>query len=155
MTRSLISLVCFAMLAACGGDDAAALDLANRDPRCISACPDSMPPVAGAGDVCMVASRVQCLDECEVRIAGVMTTCANCLVEDACFGPNGCLTTTEGNSCDISTCTVTGWNGTCTYPVGNEAAHAQCEVQVSPRREVACTAKFRPTTECVSVCNPP
>jgi hypothetical protein len=96
---------------------------------------------------------VRCLDECETRIATVTTVCQNCLVEDACFGPDGC----HGSggplgTCSDTTCTVTSDFGTCTFPVGDEAAQLKCLQQVDPRREVSCKASFRATTQCASVC---
>ena len=75
-----VSLVfVMAVVVGCGGpSDEELLDLANRDPRCVSACTEVEPDVMGAGDSCNTTSRVQCLDECEVRIAGTSTVCANC-----------------------------------------------------------------------------
>lgn len=141
------------LFAACGGDDGAELDLSSRDPRCVSACPETMQEISGVGDVCSTASRAQCLDTCEARIAGVMPTCQTCLTENACFEPDcdddGSTDGCSSNGMD----TVTGWNGTCTYACTDAAARLNCLKQVSPTREVACAPEFRPVSECASVCN--
>lgn len=143
------------VVAAFGCSGGGGEDLADRDPRCVAACTDDPPQIDGAGDVCNTDSRVQCLDECEARIAGVTTVCANCLVEDACFDPGGCddrgVQIADCNS--SGQCTITGRVGSCTYPMGNQTALENCERQVDPRREVACTAKFQATSACASSCN--
>ena len=54
-------------IAACGGTGDDSLDLSSRDPRCVAACPETMPAHDGVGRVCDTASRGQCLDECEAR----------------------------------------------------------------------------------------
>ncbi|MDB4957621.1 MAG: hypothetical protein JWO36_5190 [Myxococcales bacterium] len=147
----LLILVSF-VICACGSSSSSA-DLTNRDPRCLSACPVTMPATDGVGDVCNTASRVQCVDECEVRIAGVTTNCANCLSEGACFGPTGCFGDSIGFSSDGTTCKLTAWNGMCSYPCNDNTMRLACEKQVSPRREVACTTTFKAATQCSSVCN--
>ena len=136
----------------CGGG-ASDPDFGDADPRCVSACTDVPPAIDGAGDVCNTASRAACIDECEARIAGVMTVCASCLLEETCFDPEGCDDRpSDPITCDPNGCTITGRNGSCTFPQGDEEAAADCERQVNPRREVACTAEFRPTTECSTEC---
>jgi hypothetical protein len=139
----------------CGGGSSP--DLEDRDPRCVSACTDDPPSVDGAGDICNTGSQANCLDECELRIAGVPTVCASCLLEDACFDPDGCGPISEPVFCEGTpgdeTCTVTGRNGSCTFPAGDDAAADDCERQVNPRREVACTAEFRSTSECNVECD--
>ncbi|MEO8551288.1 MAG: hypothetical protein ABI678_15000 [Kofleriaceae bacterium] len=139
-------------LFACGGGANTDLDLASRDPRCLSACPESMPEHAGVGAVCDTASRAQCLDECEARIAGLPTVCQNCLVEDACFGPDGCFGSDSGGFCDETSCTLESEFGTCTYAVSDQAARLACLQKVDPRREVSCPAEFRSATKCETVC---
>ncbi len=147
------SLVLVAMVFGCGGGSSDP-NFDNRDPRCVSACTDDPPSIEGAGDVCTTASQVDCVDECEARIAGVMTVCASCLLEDACFDPKGCgPVIVDPPNCDQTECTITGRNGSCSFPVGNEAAAEDCERQVNPRREVACTPDFRSTSECENVCS--
>jgi hypothetical protein len=142
------------LLVACAGDGSGGLDLSARDPRCVAACPETMPDYEGVGEVCNVASRVACLDECEARIAGVSNLCQSCLVEDSCFGPRGCSGNDGlGASCTNNTCTISSTFGTCTYNSSDEAAKLRCYQQVNPRREVACSAEFRPTTECAPVCS--
>jgi hypothetical protein len=143
----------FLALAACAGDGSGDLDLASRDPRCVSACTAPEPRYANAGEVCNTASREQCLDECETRIADLATVCQNCLVEDACFGPDGCYGggITSG-SCYNNTCTISSEFGSCTYNSTDEAQKQKCYEQVDPRREVTCTSEFRSATECASVC---
>ena len=149
-----LDVLCIAfMVAACGtsggpGD----LDLDKRDPRCVAACPETMPQYEGVGRVCDSASRVQCLDECEARIAGLKTVCQSCLLEKACFAPGGCFGDVGDGSCTETTCTLTSDFGTCTYPVGDQAAHLMCMQKIDPRRSVTCQAEFRPTTDCASVC---
>ena len=139
----------FAM--ACTGDGG--VDLSNRDPRCVTACTAEEPFYEDIGKVCNAPSREQCLDECETRIANLATVCQNCLVEEACFGPDGCDGEGPGGFCDTTTCTITTELGTCMYSTGNEAARLECLRKVDPRREVTCTSEFRPTTECASVCS--
>lgn len=146
----LLALV-VASLAACGTSSPDGVDVSDRDPRCVSACPVTMPYYEGAGRVCNAASREQCLDECEARIAGVSSICQSCLVEEAEFSPDG----SDGvgfSNCTNTSCTITTEFGTCTYPVNDQAAQMKCYQQVDPRREVTCTAEFRPTTECATVC---
>jgi hypothetical protein len=143
-----------ALLAACG-TSSPDVDIESRDPRCVSACPETMPRYEGVGRVCDTASRAQCLDECEVRIAGVTPICQSCLAEKACFGPDGC-SSDDGivyGMCTNTSCTITSEYGSCTYSTTDEAAKLKCYQQVDPRREVACTPEFRPTTECASVCS--
>ncbi|CAN5167665.1 hypothetical protein BH11MYX1_BH11MYX1_35260 [soil metagenome] len=148
MTYSKLPLLL--LVAACGGSDAQ-LDVSSRDPRCVSACPETMPMTAGVGAVCDTASRTQCLDECEARIAGLPTLCQSCLAERACFGPSGCVGS-DPISCDQSSCTLTSEFGSCTYATSDEAAHLACLRTIDPRREVACAPSFRPTSECRSSC---
>jgi hypothetical protein len=144
-------LLVVACLVGCGGG--ASTSLEDRDPRCVSACTDDLPEIDGAGDVCSSASQSACLDECEARIAGVASLCASCLVEDACFDPSGCDDVVIINDCDSNgQCTITGRNDSCSYQADNEAARVACEKQVNPRREVACEAEFRSTSECSSEC---
>jgi hypothetical protein len=142
-----------ALAVACGSDDGE-VDVSNRDPRCVTACPATMPRYEGAGAICDAASREQCLDECETRIAGVSPLCQSCLVEEACFAPegDGCGSGDVSIGCNTTTCTVYGEFGQCDYPYGDMAAELRCRQQVDPRREVTCTPEFRPTTECASVC---
>lgn len=153
MNRFQLLVVCF--LAACGGttgDDGSNVDTSHNDPRCVAACPETMPQYAGVGAVCDSASRAQCLDECEARIAGVPTLCQSCLLEDACFDPGGCFSIETGGSCDQTTCTLTSEFGTCSYPTDDQAGRLDCMKVVDPRREVACTPTFQSTTKCASVC---
>ena len=139
-----------ACLIGCGGGSS---PIGDADPRCAAACTDDPPQIDGAGDVCNSSSQSACIDECEARIAGVSSLCASCLVEDACFNPGGCDAVVIGNDCNSNgQCTITGRNGSCTYPDGDETARENCERQVNPRREVACTAEFRSTSECTSEC---
>ncbi len=150
--RTAVGL-CAVVLVACTGDGAG-VDLANRDARCVSACTASEPRYEGSGRVCSTASRERCLDECEARIAGVPTVCQSCLAEDACFGPDGCEDAIDiGGQCNNNTCTITSMFGTCTFDSRDEASKQRCYQQVDPRREVACEAEFRPTTECAAVCS--
>lgn len=145
-------VVVLGLLVGCGTSDG--VDTSDRDPRCVSACPATMPRYEGVGRVCNAASREQCLDECETRIAGVSPICQSCLVEEACFSPDGdgCSGDDVSIGCTQTTCTAYGEFGTCMYPVGDEAAKLRCYQQVDPRREVTCAPEFRPATECASVC---
>lgn len=149
MKLSTLLLLC--ALDGCGGSNSQ-LDVANRDPRCLAACPETMPQYPDIGAVCSTASRVQCLDECEVRIAGLPTVCQSCLLEKACFGPDGCFGGTIDQSCDQTTCTVQTELGSCSYPMADDAARMACLRKVDPRRDVTCDVRFRPTTECASLC---
>ena len=139
------------VLVGCGGGEAG-LDLATRDPRCVAACPETMPRYDGIGAVCDAASRALCLDECEARIADLPSVCQSCLVEEAEFRPDGDAQA-PGGFCDQTTCTLTSEFGMCSFPVNDEAASLACRRTVDPRREVSCEAEFRPTTECARVCN--
>lgn len=150
----LPTLFLCSFVAACGtsANDGSDVDTSDRDPRCVAACPETMPQYDGVGPVCNAASRVQCLDECEARIAGLPTLCQSCLLENACFDPGGCIGVQEGGSCDQSTCTLTSEFGTCSYPTDDQAGRLACLKVVDPRREVACTASYQPTTKCATVC---
>lgn len=139
------------MFAACAGDGDG-VDESSHDPRCVSACPETMQSIEGVGEVCNTASRAQCLDACEARIAGLASTCQSCLLEEACFEPGGCGETI-GDFCDNGTATVMGWNGSCSYPCGDQNARINCLKQVRPTREVSCSVEWRAVTECASVCN--
>lgn len=156
MTRTssfVFWLVPLVMLVACAGDDAPDdVDVSGRDPRCVSACTAPEPRYEGAGRVCDAGSHVQCLDECETRIANLPTVCQNCLVEEACFGPEGCFGIEVPDACNNNMCTITSEFGTCSFTADDEAGKLKCYQQVDPRREVSCTAAFRPTTECAGVC---
>jgi hypothetical protein len=148
-------LLVMSSLAACGGttgNDGSDVDTSHNDPRCVAACPETMPKSADIGAVCDSASRSQCLDECEARIAGVPTLCQSCLLESSCFNPNGCNGVETGVSCDESSCTLTSEFGTCTYAPTDMAAELACRQKVDPRREVSCTVKFQSTTKCAAVC---
>lgn len=149
-TRFLVLAFASMSFAACGNDD----PFTDADPRCATACAIREPSIAGAGDICNVASAELCLETCAVRIAGVDTLCASCLLEDSYFG-TGEGDETIYDSCDFQTCTMTGRTGTCTYPSGNTTARDACYRQVNPRREVACEADFRPVSECAMVCMSP
>ncbi len=151
------AILVLVVLAGCGSDDP--LDLASRDPRCVAACPETMPQTDGVGDVCSTTSRAACLDDCQARIKGVATVCASCLLENAQFSPGDensvgtCGGGGGGGGGNPPTCMISGWNGTCTFNQGDSTMQLACEKQVSPRREVDCTAMFRPTSECSSSCN--
>lgn len=139
-------------LAACTSNSSS-VDTSSNDPRCVAACPETMPESPVIGPVCNTTSRAQCLDQCEARIAGLPNLCQSCLLEKACFDPGcGSGTTSAGGSCDQNTCTLESEFGTCTYPVNDDAAYKACLAKVDPHREVACQVKFRPTTDCASVC---
>ena len=148
--NSKASLLLAFVLAGCAGDGD--LDLSQRDPRCIAACPETMPRYEMAGRICDAPSRALCLDECEARIATVSTVCQSCLVEDSCFEPSCGDSSGVGVNCTNNTCTISSQFGTCTFNSSDEAQTRLCYQQVDPRREVACAVEWRPTTECESVC---
>jgi len=147
MTSRVLLTLLAASFAACSSSDD---PFTSADPRCATICMIDEPSISGTGDVCNLDSAQLCLDTCAVRIAGVDTLCASCLLEGAYFSTGGEVG--DGDYCDGQTCTMTGRAGTCTYPYGNEAARQTCMRQVNPRREVACEADFRPVTECSTVC---
>lgn len=155
---SIASALSLALVTACTGSDGGPggtdIDVSDRDPRCVAACPVTMPRYEGAGRVCDGASREQCLDECEVRIAGLSSLCQSCLLEESCFAPDGdgCGSGDVSFGCDNNICTIYGELGRCDYPYGDMAAELMCRQKVDPRREVTCAVEFRPTTECASVC---
>src|SRR5688572_9341943 len=132
-TRPLLfaAIIALSFVAACGGSDD---PFADADPRCAAICMIDEPSVSGAGDVCNLDSAALCVDTCQVRITGVDTLCASCLLEGAYFGTDDVVLGSD--YCDLQTCTMTGRAGTCTYPYGNETARQACMRQVSPRREV-------------------
>ena len=101
-------------------------------------------------DICSAASAERCADECQLRIADVSSTCATCALEDAEFGDSD-----DGipSSCTGGTCTLSGREGDCTYPQGDEAARQDCERQVNPRRDIECDVDFRPIEECADSCD--
>jgi len=130
--------------ASCGGK--------SVDPRCVSLCVITEPDLAGAYDVCSAASTESCKQDCEARIAAVTTVCASCLLEEACFEPS-CGASGADVFCDSSgQCTVTGREGDCTYPQGDQAAEDDCLRQVYPRRTVDCTVEYRPVADCSDQC---
>jgi hypothetical protein len=138
------------VLAACGGGSGDP-DLSDYDARCVAVCTDSPPEIEGAGDVCSGASRTTCLDLCEARIAGQASLCQTCLLEEAYYGTNGDDSGGFAN-CNETTCTITGRNGSCTYPQSDNAKYEMCQRQVNPTREVACTVDFQPVSACASTC---
>ena len=139
---ALVSVL--ALTASCGGK--------SIDPRCVSLCTVTEPDLAGAYDVCSAPSAAACEQDCDARIAEVTTVCASCLVEDACFEPD-CGSSSSDVFCDSSgQCTITGREGLCTYPQGDDAARDDCLRQVYPRRTVECTPEFRPVAECSDQC---
>ena len=149
----LLKVCLFLAIAACAGNSSS-VNPADHDPRCVAACPETMPAVSGAGAVCDTQSRAQCLDECDARIAGLPSLCQSCLLEQACFDPGcGRGTVSVGDSCDQNTCTIETQFGTCTYAPDDQASYDACLVKVDPRRDVTCEVSWRPTTECASVCN--
>jgi hypothetical protein len=150
MRSLLLSLIVAA--SACAGDDGG-VDLGDYDARCVTACTDTPPAIAGAGDVCDSGSQRTCLDACTARIMDVSSVCASCLLEDACFNPGGCGPGGgDDEPCEVNSCTITGRNGSCSYPPNDNAARESCERQVNPRREVACTVEFEPVSACASSC---
>jgi hypothetical protein len=149
---NVMKLVPVLFLFACGGGANTDLDLSSRDPRCIAACPETMPEHPDIGALCDTASRAQCLDECEARIAGLPTICQNCLVEDACFDPSCSGYGDGGGLCTNDSCTISSDLGSCTYRYDDDAARLACLRQIDPRRDVACTAEFRSATKCETVC---
>jgi hypothetical protein len=146
-------LASLASLAACGGtngDDGSDVDTSNHDPRCVAACPETMPLDPNIGAVCDSASRGQCLDECEARIAGEPTICQSCLLENADFRPDA--GGVDSVACDNTSCTIMSSFGTCSYPPDDQAAQLACEQKLDPHRVVACTVRFQSTTKCATVC---
>jgi hypothetical protein len=152
MKRFDLLCILFTIATPACGSDGSGLDLSSRDPRCVASCPQTMPEYDGVGAVCDTPSRVQCLDECEARIAGLATVCQSCLLEHACFDPDGCFGPINAGDCTQTTCTLTSDFGTCSYQIGDHAAELACLKTVDPRRSVTCQATFRPATECASVC---
>jgi hypothetical protein len=137
-------VIVVAWSASCGGR--------SVDPRCVSLCVVTEPDLAGAYDVCSAASAATCKQDCDARIAEVTTVCASCLLEESCFGSD-CGAAGSNDACDSSgQCTVTGREGDCTYPQGDQAARDDCLRQVYPRRTVDCTPEFRPVAECSDQC---
>src|SRR5687767_2525387 len=147
MTTNAYVLVCAGLcgvLAGCGGSE--------PDPRCVSVCEIREPSVEGAFDICSESSAAACVDECGVRIEGLETVCSSCVLEQAYFGTGG----GDGISpmCMDGSCVMYGDEAgeTCTYQEDDQAAQDDCYRQLFPRREVECSASFRPVTECADVC---
>ncbi len=143
-------LIVTMVLAACDGGGSGEPDLSDYDARCVAVCTDDPPAIEGAGDVCSGASRTSCLELCEARIAGQMSLCQTCLLEGAYYGTGG--EDGPGGFCDNTSCTITGRNGSCTYPPNDTAKREMCERQVNPRREVPCDVEFEPVSQCASSC---
>jgi hypothetical protein len=61
-------------LTACGGDDDDGGGLGALDPRCEALCADGQ--AACSGDV------AACQTQCQVRVAGLASLCASCLLQD-------------------------------------------------------------------------
>jgi hypothetical protein len=139
------------VLAACGGGSGDP-DLSDYDTRCVAVCTDSPPEIEGSGDICNSASRTTCLDLCEARIAGQTSLCQTCLLEDAYYGSDGDVVVGGGTECNQTTCTITGRNGSCTYPQNDNAKYEMCMRQVYPTREVACEVDFQPVSDCATTC---
>ena len=142
--RLFLIVVCSLIALGCGTDDA--LD----DPRCAALCVIAPPAIEGAGDICSQVSADGCIAECNARIEGNPTLCASCLLEDACFDCE------DGPSlppfCDAGTCEISGREGTCSFPEGDNEAYEACERQVNPLREASCSAEYRPVVECAALC---
>ena len=143
---SILAATCILPAAGCGEDD----PYADADPRCASICAIEEPAIEGAGDVCDLASARLCLDNCATRLVDVSTVCGTCLLEQADFGLDQEVGDTD--FCTETTCEMSGREGTCSYPTGDDAAREACERQVNPRREVACQAESRPVSECAAPC---
>ena len=126
------------------------------DPRCESLCVVQEPSLSGAYDICSAESAAVCKEDCAAHIAGVSSLCATCLLEDACFDANCAGSGSTAVSCFFdgagTTCAVTGREGSCTYPGGDQTARDNCIRQVYPRRTVGCSPDYRPVTECNSIC---
>ena len=126
--------------------------LGGLDPRCESLCVVTEPSLSGAYDICSPASADLCKQGCAKRIDGQASLCATCLLEKAEFK----VPPVSGSAdfCQSGQCTKTGRSGSCVYTEGDAAAREACIRQVDPRREVECTADYRPVAECATTCSP-
>lgn len=149
-----LSLAFLLAAAACGGDDGDGGndggDTLDGDARCVAICQIDEPEIEGAGEVCSMSSAELCVADCEARIADASSSCAGCLLQDACFGCDGRIG--DGDSCGPGGCTTSGPEGECTYPEGDEAAYEDCRRQVDPLREISCDAEYRDPVECGELC---
>jgi hypothetical protein len=126
----------------------------DADPRCVALCTIDEPAVEDAFDVCSADSMDPCIATCEIRIAGVASLCASCLLEDACFHPScrgGGGGGEEGGD-EGGVCVVSGREGDCSYTCEDQQAYEDCLAQVYPRRTVSCEPVFAPVVECAEVC---
>jgi hypothetical protein len=149
----LVTAVAVMGLSGCGDGDGNA----NIDPRCVRVCTHEASDIEGAYDVCSAGSVTQCQRECQARIADTETVCATCLLEGTCFGGEDdptCRYMGVGG-CSSAGCTLSGREGSCTYPLGDTAAYENCVRQVYPRRTVECTSEYRPVSDCASLCVQP
>jgi hypothetical protein len=134
----------FALLlaVACGSSGAS-------DPRCQSLCTVKDRTY---GSVCSQDSADTCADTCGAHIDGTTTACGDCLLQDAEFGTS---TTTGGNSCGSDKTCGSGVlcsTSVCSFCQGDQAAEDACVAKTYPRKEVACTPKFRDAAKCSAVC---
>lgn len=145
-TLSVVSLLVASVLTiACGAEDRA------NDPRCRSLC-ESAGKVRDIGSYCDQDSVEQCKSLCGQRIQATATLCGSCLLEHAEF--NTGASQAEGQSCNMSTCTISNSKGQkCDYPAGDDAARNECVRKLFPPTAIPCDApEFRPVSECQSVC---
>lgn len=149
-TRSGLAALAAVSLALLGCGEADPLE--DADPRCAALCTIEEPPIEGALDICNIESAYACIDQCAVRIEEVAPLCATCLLERARFGvPRG---EEPLLYCSTTTCWAQNGDGEqCQYARGDGRAEEDCIRQLYPRREVACTAEWRPVVECAEACD--
>lgn len=142
-------------LAACGNEEVPG----TGDPRCEQICEIELPEYEGVGDVCSASARATCLAECAVRIEGVSTLCASCLLESAHWGPTSdyfdenlfCI---PGDECSNLHCTADGPGGTCSFCLEDQDARLACYRTAFPRTETdACQSYYRPVMGCAELCS--
>ncbi len=126
---------------------------ASTDPRCTDLCQVPEPgPLSRS--TCSGDSISTCIDSCQVRISGVSSLCASCLLEEARFG--GGPVAIEFPMCGTDAVCAPqqrcSWGGECSFCADDTASSNACFRATHPLVEEACSPSFRPVSECATLC---